>query len=187
MNDELDQLHERMLVARCQVGDAAAFAELVGRYQARLQYFLRRTFGDGGATSSVDDLLQEVWLDVYRSLSQLRDASAFPAWVYRIARNRAYAALRNTKHTESIEAAAECESPADESQDDYSEQDARLVHECLSEMTQEHREVLVLRFLEGMNYEHIADVVGCGVGTVRSRLHYAKKALRAAVDGRRKV
>src|SRR5262245_17526759 len=182
MSDALDQLYERMLVARCQVGDADAFADLVGRYQARLHYFLRRTLGSKRA-ERVDDLLQDVWLDVYRSLPRLADPAAFPAWVYRIARNRAYGELRREQRTVTIDTRVDCEAP-DEPDEVFSADEARVVHECLDELTQEQREVLVLRFLEEMNYESIADVVGCGVGTVRSRLHYAKKALRAAIDRR---
>jgi RNA polymerase sigma-70 factor, ECF subfamily len=184
MSDALNQLYERMLVAHCQVGDAGAFAELVGRYQARLHYFLRRILG--GRSESVDDLLQDVWLDVYRSLPKLVDPAAFPAWAYRIARNRAYSELRRETRRVTIDTTAECEAPADEPEEIFSADEVRQVHECLDELTQEHREVLVLRFLEEMSYDDIADVVGCGVGTVRSRLHYAKKALRAAIDGRRK-
>ena len=67
----------------------------------------------------------------------------------------------------------------------FAADDVRLVHECLDELTPPHREVLVLRFLESMSYEAIADVVGCGVGTIRSRLHYAKQALRAAIERKR--
>jgi RNA polymerase sigma-70 factor, ECF subfamily len=184
MSDALDQLYERMLVARCQVGDAAAFEELVERYQARLHYFLRRTLG--GRAENLDDVLQDVWLDVYRSLPKLADPAAFPAWAYRIARNRAYGEFRRVQRSVTIDARADCEAPADEPDEFFAADEAELVHECLDEVSQEHREVLVLRFLEEMSYEDIADVVGCGVGTVRSRLHYAKKALRAAIDGRRK-
>ena len=184
MSDALDQLYERMLVARCQVGDADAFEELVGRYQARLHYFLRRTLG--GRAANADDLLQEVWLEVYRSLPKLNDPAAFPAWAYRIARNRAYGEFRRVQRSVTIDAGADCEAPADEPDEVFDADEAKLVHECLDELTQEHREVLVLRFLEEMSYDDIADVIGCSVGTVRSRLHYAKKALRFAIDGRYK-
>ena len=86
-----------------------------------------------------------------------------------------------------IDARADCEVPADEPDEVFKADEAELVHECLDELTQEHREVLVLRFLEEISYDDIADVVGCSVGTVRSRLHDAKKALRGGIHGRREL
>src|SRR5947209_8464851 len=66
--------------------------------------------------------------------------------------------------------------------DEFTEDDAARVHAALGDLTPEHREVLVLRFLEGMSYEEIAQVVGDPLGTVKSRIHYAKCALRAALE-----
>jgi RNA polymerase sigma-70 factor (ECF subfamily) len=66
--------------------------------------------------------------------------------------------------------------------DDFSAEDAARVHRALDELEPEHREALVLRFLEEMSYEDMARVTGCPLGTVRSRLHYAKRALRRALE-----
>jgi len=184
MMDPFDQLYERMLVARCQLGDADAFAAIVDRYQVRLRYFLRKTLGGLGNASSVDDLLQDVWLNVFRSLPRLNDPTAFPAWIYRIARDRAYQELRQSKRAVPTENCHECAAPADVSDESFSTEEVGLIHDCLNELTQEHREALVLRFLQDMSYESIAAVVDCSVGTVRSRLHYAKKSLRSAIDRR---
>ena len=65
---------------------------------------------------------------------------------------------------------------------DFSPEDAARIHAALDRLAAEHREVLVLRFLEEMTYDQIARVVGCQLGTVRSRLHYAKQALRRAIE-----
>src|SRR5687767_573775 len=91
MADTADRLYERVLVLRSQTGDEAAFAEIVERYSQRLHYFLRKLLGD---ERDAEDALQEVWLDVFRSIGRLNDAGTFPAWVYRIARDRAYRRLR---------------------------------------------------------------------------------------------
>jgi RNA polymerase sigma-70 factor (ECF subfamily) len=179
MTDALDQIYERMLIARCQAGDAEAFAEIVRSYQARLHYFLRKIVGSDGR---VDDLLQDVWLDAFRSLAMLKEPAAFPAWIYRVTRDRAYRELRGQRREESIQEDFEVAIVEDDHGQAFSKDEVQLVHECLDELTPAHREVLVLRFLEGMNYESIAGVVGCGVGTVRSRLHYGKQALRAAIE-----
>src|SRR4051812_29894924 len=90
MTDPADRLYERLLVLRCQAGDEAAFAEVVGRYGPRLRYFLRKMLDADDA----EDALQDVWLDAHRGLWRLADAGALPAWLYRVARDRAYRVLR---------------------------------------------------------------------------------------------
>jgi RNA polymerase sigma-70 factor (ECF subfamily) len=178
MTDLAERVYRSVLVVRCQAGDRAAFEELVELYQPRLHYFLASMVGDEHAA---DDLLQEVWFDVFRGVARLADPGAFPAWLYRIARHRALRALRK-KHQrpsslEGIDLAEESQ------EDDFSAEDAQRVHAALGQLALEHREVLLLRFFEGMVYEDIAAVTGCLVGTVRSRIHYAKRALRRVMEG----
>jgi RNA polymerase sigma-70 factor (ECF subfamily) len=176
MTDQADQIYERVLVLRCQTGDEAAFAELVARYGPRLGYFLRKMLGD---PHSAEDMLQEVWIAVFRGLPRLADPKAFPAWVYRIARDRAWRTLRKRRPNQRslIE-----DDLIEEYDDAFSPEDARAIHAGLDTLASEHREVLVLRFLEDMSYDDIANVVGCQLGTVRSRIHYAKRALRRALE-----
>ena len=176
MTDAAGRLYERLLVVRCQVGDEAAFREVVEAYGPRLRYFLRKTLGGSG---DVEDVLQEVWCDVVRGVPRLVDPGAFPAWLYRVARDRAFRQLRRRRGPSRL---IEEVDVADEADDDFSAEDAGRVHAALDGLAPEHREVLVLRFLEEMDYESIAGVVGCRVGTVRSRLHYAKRALRRALE-----
>ena len=176
-----DQLHERLLVLRCQTGDQQALVELVARYQPRLSYYVWKMLGQ---SDRVDDVLQDTWFDVIRGLPKLQDAAAFGAWAYRIARDRTYRELRRNGRGDLRLGDEEPMQPvADDGE--FTEQDVALVHECLGELTPEHREVLVLRFLEGMSYEAVAEVARCEVGTVRSRLHYAKRALRRAIERKR--
>ncbi|MFL5341097.1 MAG: RNA polymerase sigma factor [Gemmataceae bacterium] len=182
MDDPADRIYERLLLLRCQAGNADAFAELVERYGPRLRYFVRRMLGDD---DTAEDVLQEVWLDVFRGLGGLLDLGAFPAWVYRIARDRTARRLRRpqlprepAKDVSEIEAAGGAE--------EFSAEDAAAIHAALSELTPDQREVLVLRFLEEMSYDDIAKVVGGPVGTVRSRLHYAKRALRTILERKTK-
>jgi RNA polymerase sigma-70 factor (ECF subfamily) len=178
MSDPADQLYERLLVLRCQTGDEAAFTALVERYSPRLRYYLRKMLGDGQADA--EDVLQEVWFDVFRAAPRLNDPAAFPAWLYRIARNRTAQCHRNKPRQSRPLAEADL---ADESDDeDYSTADAERVHAALNELAPEHREVLVLRFLEEMSYEDVARVVGSPLGTIRSRIHYAKRALRSVLE-----
>src|SRR5437764_12711173 len=82
---DADGLYERVLVLRCQAGDEAAFADLVGRYHPRLRYYLRKMLPDPQA---VEDAVQDVWLAVFRALPRLADLGAFRPWLYRMARDR---------------------------------------------------------------------------------------------------
>jgi RNA polymerase sigma-70 factor (ECF subfamily) len=178
MNEPAERLYERLLVLRLQAGDGAVLAELAERYSPRLRYYLRKMLGDA---DSAEDALQEVWLDVFRSAARLADPAACPAWVYRIARDRAFRELRRKSRAP---APLGDDEPADAAAEDeeFSAEDAARIHAALDQLPPEGREVLVLRFLEDMSYEEIAGVVGCPVGTVRSRIHYAKRALRRALD-----
>jgi RNA polymerase sigma-70 factor (ECF subfamily) len=179
MSTPTDRLYERVLVLRCQAGDEEAFAELVGRYGPRLGYYLGKLLHDAGAA---EDALQDVWIDVYRKVPRLADAGAFAAWVYRIARDRAFRQLR--RHGHRLRPLEEAETVIAADEEDFTAADAEWVHEALDRLTPEHREVLLLRFMEEMSYEDIARVTGCPLGTVRSRLHHAKRALRGAIEGR---
>jgi RNA polymerase sigma-70 factor (ECF subfamily) len=174
MTDQLDLIYERLLVVRCQAGDEGAFAELVLRYDARLRYFVRKLVGDA---HRADDLVQDVWLDVHRHLARLNDPQAFRAWIYRIARDRAFGQLRKAQRAE--HPLGEIDVPDDDSaEDSFSEEDAAAIHVALDRLPAEQREVLVLRFLEAMSYDEIARATGLAIGTVRSRLHYGKQTLR---------
>jgi RNA polymerase sigma-70 factor, ECF subfamily len=124
--------------------------------------------------------LQDVWLDVVRQLPRLKDPQALVAWLYRIARDRAYGRLRKTRRAESLDEAAVVDPAVDGGE--FSPQDAARIHAALDKLPAEQREVLVLRFLEEMTYEQIAGVVGCQLGTVRSRIHYGKQALRRLLE-----
>lgn len=181
-DNPLDRLYQRLLVLRCQTGDERAFEEIVATYTPRLRVYLRQMLTPDA--HAADDALQDVWFDVFRNVGRLEDASAFPAWLYRIARDRAYRILRRNgvRVASPIDDAADV--PANEI-DTPDADDVRLVHASLDRLPHEQREVVLLRFVEELSYEQIAAAVGCGVGTVRSRLHYAKRALRADLERER--
>jgi RNA polymerase sigma-70 factor (ECF subfamily) len=177
MADTPDQLYERVLVLRCQAGDDAAFAELLERYQPRLRYYLRKMLV---GTDCADDVHQDVWFDVFRSVTRLANPGAFRGWLYRIARDRAVGVLRRRRSSRPLD---EVEVAVNGTADrEFTAEDVARVHAALDELAPEHREVVVLRYVEDMSYEEIAEVAGCPVGTVRSRLYYAKRALRGALE-----
>jgi RNA polymerase sigma-70 factor (ECF subfamily) len=178
MTDIAERVYRSLLVVRCQAGDRAALEELIALCQPRLRYFLA---GMVGNPHDADDLLQEIWFDVYRGLARLADPGAFLPWLYQIARHRALRALRK-RHVpvSSLEGVDVAEEEGES--DDFSADDAELVHVALARLAPEHREVLLLRFVEEMTYDDIARVTDCPLGTVRSRLHHAKRALRRVME-----
>jgi RNA polymerase sigma-70 factor (ECF subfamily) len=184
MTDQAEQIYERLLVVRASAGDEAAFAELVERYSPRLRYFLQKLLASADAA---DDALQDVWLDVFRSLPRLADPQALAAWLYRIARDRAFGRLRKSGRAEQLANEGSVVDETAAKEDEFSPEDAKRIHAALDTLPPEQREVLVLRFLEEMSYDQIARIVGCQLGTVRSRIFYGKRALRSALDtqGRR--
>src|SRR5262245_38541023 len=96
MSDSIDRIYERVLVLRCQTGDWAGIEDIVRRYHTRLRRFVRRMLDDEHAT---EDLLQEIWFDVFRGIGKVRDLGAFQAWLFRIARDRVYRLLRRKGFT----------------------------------------------------------------------------------------
>jgi RNA polymerase sigma-70 factor (ECF subfamily) len=171
--NETDRLYERLLVLRAQTGDEGALTELVNLYSPRLRYYLRKMLP--GRSEQAEDVLQETWCDVLRSLASLKDAAAFPAWIYRICRDRAWRLLRKERPASPLD---EQQVPASASEPEFTAEDAASVHAALAELPEEQREVLVLRFVEGLTYEEIATICAAPLGTVRSRLFYGKEALR---------
>jgi RNA polymerase sigma-70 factor (ECF subfamily) len=178
MIDDADRLYERLLVLRCQAGDEAAFAALMDRYQPRLRYYVSKMlFG----LREPDDVLQEIWIDVFRAISRLIDADAFRAWLYQVARARVVKQFR--KRRLNFQPLEENEPVStDECVEVFAAEEAQDVHAALDKLGAPHREVLVLRYIEDMSYEEIARIVDCEIGTVRSRLHYAKRALRNELE-----
>lgn len=166
-----------ILVMRCQWRDREAFAELIDRYQRPLRYFIARLVGN---PDLADELSQETWLTVLSKIHTLRSAATFSVWLYRIARNKVYQELRRKKAI--IELDEGLEAPDDTVDEIGSFEDAAKLHRCLEKLKPLHKEVLLLRFLEEMSYEQIADVLDCNIGTVRSRIFHAKLALREEME-----
>lgn len=172
-----EALYEQTLVIRSQLGDEAAFEELLHRHGPRLLLFTQRMLQS--SSESVADVIQEIWIAIYRSLPRLRDVSRFRAWAFRIARDRIYREYRRLQWpVHAVEEAHLAEVAEPEATGLAIDREAVL--HCLKLISPEQREALVLRFFEEMSYDEIAAVTGSSVGTVRSRLHYGKAALKQA-------
>jgi len=167
------QLYEQTLVVRSQLGDETAFRELVALYVPRLSAFVGKMISSNHA----DDLMQEIWVAVYRGLPSLRAVASFRPWIFRIARDRVYREYRRSRvPVDSLDESEAEHLPAPEPLDENF--DREQLHQRLQELSPAHREVLLLHYIEELSYEEIARVTNANIGTVRSRLHHAKRSLK---------
>jgi RNA polymerase sigma-70 factor, ECF subfamily len=175
-----DAVARELLALRCRRGDRAALEELVRAWEGRLLYFLRRLVRD---EADAWDVLQKTWVKVLNGIGSLSDTSSLAPWLYRVARNTALSHVRPRE-------------PLHEPLDDRSDagapdpaglafENAEEVHRGLSSLSLPHREVLTLFFLDDLSVEEVAAVLGVPPGTVKSRLHYAKRAMRGAIERER--
>jgi RNA polymerase sigma-70 factor (ECF subfamily) len=167
------ELHLRVL--RAQSGDEAAFAQLFHAFAPKTLGYLRGLVGD-----EADDVQQEVWLTVYRQLAGLSDARVFRTWLYRLTRHKAIDHLRRLRRERNLfadeEELATVVDPAARAEEEV---EALVPDALLEQLPPLQREAVLLRFRDQLSYAEIASIAGCSVGTVRSRLFYARQRLAA--------
>jgi RNA polymerase sigma-70 factor (ECF subfamily) len=184
VRQEIAALSDSHVVQLFLGGEDRAFAELVHRYDKRLQNFVYRTVGD---RERAEDLVQETFVRVYRHLNRFDQTRKFSTWIYTIAGNLAKNELRNRsrnplvlfqaimKNWESDYRPLEWEDPQNRPDDLYRKRFLReKVNEAVDQLPAHHRTVFVLRELHGKSYEEIAEITGCNLGTVKSRLNRAR-------------
>ena len=173
-------------------GEERAFQELVERYQTRLLNFIYRTIGD---RERAEDLVQEVFIRVYRHIHRFDTSKKFSTWIYTIASNLAKNELRNrsrnplilfqtiTSNREDGERPLQFEDYTSRPDDLFEKRHLRhLVEETVDQLPEHHRQVFVLREIEGKSYEEIAEITDCNLGTVKSRLNRARNAFAAIIE-----
>jgi len=163
-------------------GDLAKLGVLFDRHHRHLFDFLIRMTGQ---QTAADDLVQEVFFRMLKYRKTFRDESWFRAWMFHIARNARFDYYRNRpQEAELPEAHADSlKSPVPlPGRELESNQQAMLLEQALLKLAPEKREVLVLSRYQDMKYEEIADLMGCEVGTIKTRVHRALKDLREAVQ-----
>lgn len=179
--DHIQRLRLELQLVRIQRGDATAIPELIAAWEPPLLLYLRRI-----CPSEEDawDALQESWMKALRGLPQLRDPLAFPAWIYRIARNQAFAMQRGQVLHELLPDEADRAEYGAELPD-FSADDAQEIHWALNALDLHHREPLILLFLDDLSIGEIANLLGTPEGTVKSRIHHAKRKLRHIIEKER--
>lgn len=178
---------DRRLIAEVLAGNSAAFGELVTRYQDRLFNVAYRVLDNADDAA---DVVQDVFVNAYTSLKTFKGDSELFTWLYRIAFNTAISFKRRRRGVVRIDAGGEDGGldPEDRSTDTAPEagmertEDERVLAEAMAKLSPEHRTVLVLKDIDGLKYEEIADAMGVPIGTVRSRLHRARLELKSLLD-----
>ena len=189
----LQELDDGQLVRAHIGGDPLAFGVLVDRYQTRLLNFVNRTIGD---RERAEDLVQEAFVRVHRHVHRFDQTKKFSTWVYTIASNLAKNELRNRSRSPLVffqqtarndgrdadRRPLEFEDPGARPDDEFRRQHLReAVETSVAKLPAHHREVFVLRELEGRSYEEIAEITGTNLGTVKSRLNRARASFAQLV------
>jgi len=181
---------DAVLVERAKAGDRTAFEMLVVKYQRRIERLIGRMVRD---VDLVPDIAQETFIRAYRALPQFRGDSAFYTWLYRIAVNTAKKTLMDMKRDPVVTEAARIgrdddddarpdNEPSDAATPDAvlaSKQIAAAVNFAVEALSEELRQAITLREIEGLSYEEIAALMNCPIGTVRSRIFRALEAIAA--------
>jgi len=178
------------LVEKVRLGDVKAFEMLVVKYQRRIERLIGRMVRD---VDLVPDIAQETFIRAYRAMPQFRGESAFYTWLYRIAVNTAKKALMELKRDPLVSESARASSRDEDDETSRvenelsdgetpdavlaSKQIAAAVNLAIDGLSEELRQAITLREIEGLSYEEIAEMMDCPIGTVRSRIFRAREAI----------
>ena len=177
------------LIERVKNGDVQAFEMLVVKYQRRIERLIGRMVRD---VDLVQDIAQESFIRAYRAIPQFRGESAFYTWLYRIAVNTAKKALMELKRDPTVSESALASRDEDDETSRVenelsdgetpesimaSKQIAATVNAAIEALSEDLRQAITLREIEGLSYDEIADIMNCPIGTVRSRIFRAREAI----------
>ena len=176
MNNEQD------ILRRAQQGDSEAFRLLVEAYQTQVYRVALRMCGEAAA----DDVTQEAFLAAWRALPEFRGTCRFSTWLYRLTTNAAIDCLRREKRHRDADDLDGVELPdgGDTPQEAAERTETQTaVRSALSALSDEHRQVLLLRYMQELDYGEIAVALGISEGTVKSRINRAKARLKELLSG----
>lgn len=190
----LEPTDDSALLARAQSGDVSGFEALVEKHKHRVYALALRMLN---SEADAAEVTQEAFLAAFRNLNEFRGDAQFSSWVHRIAANFSLMRLRKRKAAaETLESTLEAEPTFNErgslldsvsdwrdAENDALDAELRLaIESAASSLGDEYRQVFVLRDLEGLSYDEIAELTGDSVAAIKSRLHRARLALRSAID-----
>jgi RNA polymerase sigma-70 factor, ECF subfamily len=183
---ELEALDDRALVARSQEGSREAFSALVTRYQERVLNLVFRGLGDHDAAL---DVSQEVFLKAYRGLARFQGESQFFTWLFRITMNETISARRRRDRRQRPLSLGREDADGERVQDppDTSfepgaeagrQDDLAMIQRAIATLDDEQAQVILLRDIDGRSYQEIAEVLELPLGSVKSKIHRARQALK---------
>ena len=178
-NENSERLQFEWLTLRCQTGEPGAFADLIAAMERPLLYYATSLTGN---SDTALDVLQEVWLKVIRGIRKLKDPGALKPWLYTITHGVAVDRIRRDYKRDKAEQ-ARLDGFLDAEEPSFDHEDATAIHNALNHLSVKHREALVLHFLQDLSITQIASVAACSEGTVKSRLHYAKRQMKQILEG----
>ncbi len=175
------------LVRRAQAGELEAFDELVTHYRAAVYSMIVNMIRND---ADAWDLAQDVFVKAWRALPGFEARAGFYTWLYRITHNATYDWLRKKKVRGDVEfddgVALDAEAGSVTAPREAATPDAKMEHrelgdrieEAIAALSDDHRQVILLKEVEGLSYQEMADAIGCSIGTIMSRLFYARKSLQ---------
>ncbi len=161
-------------------GNERDFETLLRRYEGPLFSFLYRQTGD---IQEAEDLFQETWTRVYRSVNRFEEERRFSPWLYKIAYRLSVDSYRRRRRERTKTPGREEEGPSADARDLAADREFhQRVRELVGSLEGELRSVVILKHYQGLSYEEIAEVLACPVGTVKSRMHRAISLLRKKAE-----
>jgi len=186
MTSSDNTLDEKQLIEQSKQGDEAAFAELVRRYRRKIFFLCKQLIGD---QELAEDITQETFIQAYRHLNNFKMQSKFYTWIYRIAVNLCINLIRKKQTQKTTALLSDLSYTTEKSHDFLTKMQQKVesvetkeLHDAIEKglgfLSPEHKEVLVLYDIEGLSHKEIAKKLNTNEGTVRSRLHYARKQMQ---------
>jgi RNA polymerase sigma-70 factor (ECF subfamily) len=182
---------EKMLIDRCKNGDIYAFEELIENHQKKVYNIAFRMVGN---EQDAYDIVQEVFIKVFKSINKFKGDSAFSTWLYRITTNVCIDEIRKRKKAKLISLDAplsiqgdevKLEIPDNKAQESFEEAERKEVREeiikAINELNESHKAIIILRDINGYSYDEIANILECSLGTVKSRINRARGALKKII------
>jgi RNA polymerase sigma-70 factor (ECF subfamily) len=172
---------DEALIGAIAGGDRRAMQALYLRHKVRVYRFVLRLIGDAALA---EDIVSEVFLDVWRQADGFKAKSRVSTWLLAIARYKALSAQRGRSHEQLDDGAADAiADPADDAETVVDRQDrSTIVRQCLSQLSAIHREVLDLVYYHEKSVDEVAEIVGVSAGTVKTRMFYARKRMENLLE-----
>jgi RNA polymerase sigma-70 factor, ECF subfamily len=176
-----EELDERALIERCRTGDDAAFEELVDRYKNLVYGLVHRLVSDH---TGADDLAQDVFLKIYRGLPYFRGDARLSTWIYRVVQNVCFE-TRPRRQLVSLDDDRDGRRRVDPGRADAAFADMELrdrLEKAIAQLPEQYRVLIAAHYLEGVQYEALAEAMNLPLGTVKTHLYRAKRRLRELLN-----